>query len=69
MTTNVLNCSYNLRVNGKGLIFLKICLFDVEERAGCFAFIVFWMSCYCKAPVSHPHGAVAGSAACDCGVS
>ena len=41
-------------------------LFDEEERAGCFAFIVFWMSCYCKCPVVLPHGAVGWSAVCDC---
>ena len=42
---------------------------DEEERAGCFAFIVFWMSCYCKYPVALPHGAVGWSAVCDCGIS
>ena len=44
-------------------------LFDKEEKAGCFACIVFWMSCYCKCPVSLPHGAVELSAVCDCGIS
>ena len=33
---------------------------DEEERAGCFAFIVFWMSCYCKCPVPLPHDAGIG---------
>ena len=42
---------------------------DEEVRAGCFAFIVFWMSCYCKCPVALPHGAVGLSAVCDCGIS
>ena len=28
------------------------------ERAGCFAFIVLRMSCYCKCSVDLPHGAV-----------
>ena len=40
-----------------------------EERAGCFAFIVFWMSCNCKCPVALPHGAVGPSGVCDCGIS
>ena len=41
-----------------------------EERAGCFVFIVFWMSnCYCKCPVALPYGAVGWSAVCDCGIS
>ena len=31
---------------------------DEEERAGCFVFIVFRMSCYCKCSVALPHGAV-----------
>ena len=29
-----------------------------RERACCFAFIVFLMSCYCECPVALPHGAV-----------
>ena len=32
----------------------------MEERAGCFAFIVFWMSCFCNYPVALPHGAWVG---------
>ena len=35
----------------------------------CFAFIVFWMSCYCNCPVALPHCAVGWSAVCDCGIS
>ena len=42
---------------------------DEEERAGCFAFIFFLMSCYCKCSVAFPHGAVGWSAICDCGIS
>ena len=38
------------------------------ERAGWFAFIVFWMSCYCKCPVALRHDAVGWSAACDRGI-
>ena len=38
-------------------------------RAGCFALILFgWMSCYCKCPLALPHGAVAWSEVCDCGI-
>ena len=40
-----------------------------EERAGCFVFIVFRMSCYCKCSVALPHGAGGWSAVCDCGIS
>ena len=40
-----------------------------EERDGCFAFIVLWMSCYCKSYVIIPHGTVGWSALCDCGIS
>ena len=42
---------------------------DEEEEAGCFALIIFWMSCYCKYSVILPRGAVGGSAVCDCGIS
>ena len=40
----------------------------LEERAGCLAFIIFRMSCYCKCSVALPHGAVGWSAVCDCGI-
>ena len=43
-------------------------IFLFEERAGCFAFIVLRMSCYCKCVVTLPHGAVGWSAVCDCGI-
>ena len=36
---------------------------EEEERAGCFAFIVLQMSCYCECSVALPHGAV-GSVVC-----
>ena len=42
---------------------------DEEERASCFAFIVFRMSCYCKFPVDLPHDVVGGSEVGDCGIS
>ena len=28
-----------------------------RKRAGCFAFIVLWVSCYCKSPLALPHSA------------
>ena len=31
-----------------------------EEKAGCFAFIVLQMYCYCKCYVALPQGAVVG---------
>ena len=39
-----------------------------EERAGCFAFIVLLVSCYCKCSVALSHGAMGWSAVCDCGI-
>ena len=33
-----------------------------EEKAGCFAFIVFQMYCHCKCSVSLPNGALGWSA-------
>ena len=53
------------------LVFVLVCItlfcncLDEEERAGCFAFIVSWVSCLCKCPVALPHGAVGESAVCD----
>ena len=32
------------------------------------AFIVFWMSYFCKCPVALSHGAVGWSAVCDCSI-
>ena len=43
--------------------------FEKEERADCFDFTVFRMSCYCKCSVTLPHGVVSGSAVFDCGIS
>ena len=50
------------------LVFVLVCItlcpfqfcnhLDEEDRAGCFAFIVFWMSCNCKCPGALPHGAL-----------
>ena len=41
-----------------------------RDRAGCFALIVFLMSCFCCRSVNLPHdGAVGWSAVCDCGIS
>ena len=40
-----------------------------KKERGCFTFIVFLMSCYCKCPVALPHCAVGWSAVCDCGIS
>ena len=37
--------------------------------AGCFAFIVLRMYCYCKCSVALPNGGVSRSALCDCGIS
>ena len=40
-----------------------------REKAGFFACIALWMSCYCKCSVTLPHSAVGWSAVCDCGIS
>ena len=49
--------------------FLVLQSSNEEEIVGCFAYIVFWMSFYCKSHVALPHGAVGWSAVCDCGTS
>ena len=41
-----------------------IILTGERERAGCFAFIVFWIPGDCMGPVALPHGAVGWSAVC-----
>ena len=40
-----------------------------REKAGCFAFIVLLMSCYCKCSVTLPHVVVSWSVVCDSGIS
>ena len=57
------------------LVFVLVCItfrpvyfcnhLDEEERAGCFALIVFLMSCYCYCSVALPHCAMGWSAVCD----
>ena len=61
------------------LVFVLVCItlcpfqfcdhLDEKERAGCFAFVVFWMSCYCKYSVALLHSAMGWSTVCDCGIS
>ena len=40
-----------------------------RKRAGCFAFIVLRMSCYCKCSVAIPRGTMGWSAVCNCCIS
>ena len=62
---------------GSVLVFILVCInvfssFAViltRKRTGCFAFIVFWMSCYCKCHVALPHGPMGWCAVCDFGIS
>ena len=64
---------------GSGFVFvllsITLCPFyfcnylEEEERAGCFAFIVLRMSCYCECSVTLPQGAMGCSAVCDVGIS
>ena len=42
---------------------------DEEGRGGCFAFIVFLMSCECKCYVALPHVALGFSAMWGCDIS
>ena len=56
------------------LLCITLCPFEFcyhleeEESAGCFAFVVLRMSCYCKCSVTLPHGAVGWSTVCDYGI-
>ena len=40
-----------------------------EERSGCFAFIVFRISCYCICSLTLSRSAVGWSSVCVCGIS
>ena len=40
-----------------------------EERAGCFAIIVFLLPCGCLCSVPLPHGAMGWSVVCECDFS
>ena len=52
------------------ILFFLICNhLDEEENTSYFAFIVFWMSCFCICSVALTDVAVAWSAVCDCGIS
>ena len=57
------------------LVCITLCPFlfcnhlEEEEIAGCFAFTVLWISCYCEDYVALPHSAAGWSAMFDCGIS
>ena len=61
---------YNIKVyNYLITVLSKFCNhLDEEEIAGCFAFIVFLMSCDCWCSVNLPNSALGWSAVCDCGI-
>ena len=42
---------------------------EEEERAGSFAFIAFWISCYCKCSVAFPNDVVGWSGVYICCIS
>ena len=44
----------------------KFLNYDEEERAVCFALIVFLVACNCQWSVALSHGAVGWYAVCDC---
>ena len=46
-----------------------VCHLAGEERAGCFAYVVFLLSCGCWCSVSLPHSALGWSASCHCDIS
>ena len=61
------------------LVFVLLCIakcifefcnhLDEDERAGCFALVVFLMPCSCKCSVALPHGALGWSVEYDCDIS
>ena len=42
---------------------------EEEEKAGCFAFIILQLSCYCKCSMALPYAVMGWSAVYDCGIS
>ena len=62
------NMSLPIVCRGSVVLFVLVCItlcpfwfcnhLDEEERAGCFASLVFRMSCYCTYSLALPHGAV-----------
>ena len=56
------------------LVCITLCPFWIcdhpggEGGAGCFAFVVFGVSCCCGCPVALPRGAMGEFAVCDCGI-
>ena len=67
-TNNICLVTYRY-LSFSGGKYIYVIELDEEKRAGCFAFIVFLMSYYCKCPEALPHGAVGWSAVRDCGIS
>ena len=61
MCCSLLWCSLRCVHSSIAIILLK------KRERGCFAFVVFQMSCYCNCFVALPHGTVGWSAVCDCG--
>ena len=67
---------FNILFNvGSVFLFVLVCItlrssyFEEEERAGCFAFIVLRISCYCKCSVALPHNVVGWSGVYVCCIS
>ena len=56
------------------LFYITLCPFlfcnhlEEDEKAGCFAIIVYQMYCYYECAVALPRGAVGWSEVCDCGI-
>ena len=53
----------------KYFVFVLLCKhLEGKERACCFSFTVFLMSCETQCSVALPHGPVGWSAVCSCGI-
>ena len=51
------------------VIFSSFAIITLRKRAGCFALIMYLLSCGCYCSVSLPHGVMGLSVVCDCGIS
>ena len=78
MLSKFLVCSFRFVCRGSALFcYALLCVLSSfaiilnrkRERAGCCAFIVLRMYCYCKFSVTLPHGVMGRCAVCDCAIS
>ena len=72
MTTLIIHCLLLLPFFVQVAVLCVVSSFTIillGNRAGCFSFVVFWMSCRCCRSLTLPRGAMGWSLVCDCDIS